>query len=143
MSEQLPLADRRATESLLVQEIVRFKLTRDELAGKLYRLSLWRVFYVALGLGLVLSGVVALPIYMLASGESIGATLFLWAFISLMLFAPAQNVREAICEHIVGSWCAKRGLSTLDWIHGRGRLAPELPRRVKWAARYLQSERRL
>jgi len=98
--------------SITVDDVQRYRLTPKDLEGKPYKLSVFRALYILLGLVMFIGG----PIYFFAAG-SFSVALILTGGLWFVMFQGILNVREAICEHIVGNWCAKEGYSKLELIN--------------------------
>jgi hypothetical protein len=120
------------SNQISVDTIRELRLTPNDLNGDLYRLSIWRVLYILLGLSLY----VGLPIGVLV-GDGVLPALGITAGMWLVCMGGVLNMREAICEHVVGRWCSQHNISRLSWISNRQELASELPAFTRWAAKHL------
>jgi hypothetical protein len=111
------------------------------LEGKLYRLSFWRVFYIVLCLIVIVGLGIVLPLYICSQNYLGGLvfTLFLWWLIMAPIYL---NCLEAIAQHVVYSWCARRNIPRIEWISRREELLQQLPPRTRWFATYVDAPRK-
>ena len=126
----------------LISRIHELRLTPDDLANRPYRLTAGRVAYIFLGLVMALVPLVFA--YEVIYGTlSIGAALAISVFWIFLSWGGILNTREAVCEHIVGRWCAAQGLGPLDWLARRHTLVDQMPPRVRWASQHLPQGHRV
>jgi hypothetical protein len=117
--------------------IVKHRLTPDEIEGKLYRLSIGRVLYIAVGLTLIIGVGVVMPVSILIETSiwgGLAATALGWWVLAGGAFV---NIREAIAEHMVYSWCAERDIPRTLWLAMRDGLVTQMPPRTRWFARFV------
>lgn|GEM_PF-6782658 len=121
--------------------LTKHRLTPDDIEGKLYRLSFWRAFYVLLCLVVIVGVGIVAPVVIALEGEVVVGLLLGAFFWYALAWTPLANGREALAEHVVYSWCAKRDVPRTMWLRMQSELVKQMPPRVRWFAKYVDPPR--